>query len=126
MNRGPFAMVIPNGVYKNGSDIFAILDPDSGGAQTFSVALSNDGGVTTTHWGTYTGLEEETYLALTTMTVQQFKAYVDQAQVKRGRTAVGSVTAFKNNLQISSEGADFWAFVAALGLVTSNTVTALK
>lgn len=112
----PKNLIIPAGVLKNGSDIFAILDPDSGGANTFSVALSADGSAPATYYGCRTPLEEATFNALTTMTTTEFKAYVDQVQVTRGRTAVGSITAFKNALVISDGTQPFWSFVAANGL----------
>ena len=113
---GPFPMIIPTGVKNNGSDVFNILDPDSGGANTFSVALSADGSLPATHWGTNTYLEPATHNALTNMTTQQFKDYVDELAVIRGRQPVGSVTAFKNALEIGEQGGDFWAMVASLGL----------
>lgn len=113
---GPFCMVISAGVKQNGSDVFNILDPDSGGGNTFSVPLSATGALPATDFACRTVLEAATHNALTTMTVQEFKAYVDALQVQRGRTAVGSITAFKNNIRISEADADFWAYIASLGL----------
>lgn len=113
---GPFAMVISAGVKLNASDVFNILDPDSGGANTFSVPLSANGALPATHFGARSVLEEATHNALTNMTTQEFKTYVDALQVERGRTAVGSITAFKNNIQISEADADFWAYATGLGL----------
>lgn len=111
---GPYNLIVSNGVLKNSSDVFNILDPDTGGAATFSVKLSANGLEPPTHWGCRTMLEEATYNALVNMTVQQFKAYVDQLSAQRGRAPVGSITAFKNDVQI--DAGDFWAFVASLGL----------
>lgn len=111
---GPFALIIPTGVKLNGSDVFNILDPDSGGAETFSVPLSADGLAPATYWGARTFLEDDTHNALTNMTTTQFKAYVDAKAAQRGRTPVGSITAFKNALLIDS--GDFWAFATANGL----------
>lgn len=111
---GPYNMIVPHGVLQNSSDVFNILDPDSGGTGTFTVPLSASGVAPATHWGARTLLEETTVHALTSMTVQQFKAYVDQLATQRGRTPVGSITAFKNSLLIS-EG-DFWSFIASNGL----------
>jgi hypothetical protein len=111
---GPFNLLIPNGVLKNGSDVFNVLDPDSGGAKTFSVALSANGLEPATHWGARSVLLEETRAAIQDMTVQEFKAFVDQKVIDTGRAPVGSITAFKNNLLID-EG-NFWEFVAAQGL----------
>ncbi len=76
--------------------------------------LSATGLAPATHYGARTMLEEGTHVALTAMTVQQFKAYVDELSVTRGRQPVGSVTAFKNSL-IIGEG-NFWEFIAAQGL----------
>jgi hypothetical protein len=111
-----YCMVVSNGVLQNSSDVFSILDPDSGGAATFSVKLSADGQLPATHWGCKTTLEPATLNALVNMNVTQFKAYVDQVAAIRGRQPVGSITAFKNNVQISAANADFWAFVAGMGL----------
>jgi hypothetical protein len=113
---GPYTLVISNGVLQNSSDVFNILDPDSGGSATFTVPLSASGLAPITHYASHTMLEQATYDALATMTTTQFKAYVDQMQVQRGRTAVGSVTAFKNSLQMSVAGANPWTYLASLGL----------
>jgi hypothetical protein len=113
---GPYALLVPNGVIQNSSDVFYILDPDTGGAATFSVKLSATGLAPVTYWGAYTLLEEATYNALTTMTVQQFKAYVDQKAAEHGRPVIGSVTAFKNSVLISPADVDFWTFAASNGL----------
>lgn len=113
------ALVISTGVKQNGSDVFSILDPDSGGAATFAVPLvpiGSPAGTTPTYWGASSQLTTETYNALTNMTTTQFKAYVDQvaASYTPPRTPPGNMTAFKNNIQISTMG--FWAFVSSLGL----------
>lgn len=78
--------------------------------------LSASGSAPVTHYAARTQLEQATHDALTTMTTTQFKAYVDEMQVLRGRTAVGSVTAFKGSVQISALGADPWAYLTSLGL----------
>ena len=115
-----YCLVISNGVFQNSADVFNILDDDSGGTKTFSVKLSSDGGATLTHWAAYTSLSEATHSALKNMTVQQFKTYVDEQAAIKGRTPVGSVTAFKNNLQMSEADADPWAYIASLGLTQYN------
>jgi hypothetical protein len=112
----PFILVIDNGVKQNSSDVFNILDPDSGGGNTFSVGLSASGLAPVTSWACRTPLEVDTYNALKNMTVTQFKAYVDQLQVLRGRAAVGSITAFKNNLRIYDAGQTFAQVLALEGL----------
>lgn len=111
---GPFTLIVPVGVLQNSSDVFNILDPDSGGASTFRVPLSANGQSPPTYYAARTQLEEATYNALANMTVQDFKTYVDQVAATRGRTPVGSVTAFKNSLIIGS--ANFAAALAAAGL----------
>lgn len=113
---GPFALIISAGVLQNSSDVFNILDPDSGGADSFRVRLSAGGVEPPTHFGAYTYLEEGTVTALRDMTVTQFKAYVDQMAAQRGRVPVGSVTAFKGSLLMGEQGQNFWDFVAASGL----------
>ena len=110
------ALVISNGVKQNSSDVFYILDKDSEGQNTFSVKLSANGLEPVTHWGAYTVLEVETRDHLLNDTVQEFKDYVNLKAAERGRTPVGSITAFKNNVQISAEGENFWSFIAGLGL----------
>lgn len=112
--RGPINIIITEAVKLNGSEIFAVLDPDAGGAATFSVALSPSGGANATHWATRTYLEDRTYNALKNMTVQEFKTYCDQIAAERGRAPVNNVTAFKNGA-VLNEG-DFWSFVEAQGL----------
>jgi hypothetical protein len=109
-------MLVPVGVLQNSSDVFAILDPDSGGAATFSVRLSPNGLEPVTFRGASTYLLADTHNALRNMTVTQFKTYVDQVAAQRGRTPVGSVTAFKNALLMGEIGQDFWAFCTANGL----------
>ena len=112
----PVCLVISNGVYQNSSDVFGIIDPDSGGASTFTVKLSANGQEPVSHWATRTQLEVSAYDALKTMNTTQFKAYVDAKALEYGRQPVGSITAFKNNVQISEDDADFWQFIAGLGL----------
>lgn len=111
-----YNLVISNGVYKNASDVFNILDDDTGGANTFTVKLNSTGlaadGVT--HWACRTPLKPEVHNALANMTVTEFKAFVDAQATIKGRTPVGSVTAFKNNIQINQ--GSFWDFIASLGL----------
>jgi hypothetical protein len=118
MYTDPKNLIIPDGVLKNGSDVFNILDPDIGGSKTFSVKLirNSDGMV---FWGARTPLEEATFNALTNMTTTEFKTYVDQLAVARGRTPVGSITAFKNALLI--DGGDFRSFVEAQGMRLDTT-----
>ena len=113
---GPFALVIPNGIFKNGSDVFNILDPDVGGASTFTVQLSADGQEPPTYWGANSRLSADAYNALVNMTTIEFKAYNDELAVLRGRAPVGPVPAFKNGIVIGAAGEDFWGVVAGMGL----------
>lgn len=116
MYTQPLALIISNGVKQNGSDAFAIIDPDAGGAATFSVPLRTKGTTDgATHWAANTPLQEEAYLALRDMTTTQFKDYVNQLGGQRGRGSV-SGTAFKNSLLMGEPGGDFWAFVDASNL----------
>ena len=112
--RGPVNMIVQASVLANSSEIFGVLDPDTGGAATFSVALSPNGQANATHYACRTYLEDRTYVALTTMNTTQFKAYCDQIAAERGRVAPNNVTAFKNGV-VLDEG-DFWSFVASEGL----------
>jgi hypothetical protein len=109
-------MILPESVKNNSAEIFYVLDPDAGGAKTFSVALSPSGAANATHWGCSTYLEQRTYDALTTMNTTQFKAYCDQIAAERGRVAPNNVTAFKNGVVIGQVGEWFWDFATAEGL----------
>jgi hypothetical protein len=109
-------MILSEATLANSSEIFAVLDPDAGGAATFSVALSPSGAANATHWGCSTYLEQRTYDALTTMNTTQFKAYCDQIAAERGRVAPNNVTAFKNGVVIGQVGEWFWDFATAEGL----------
>lgn len=113
---GPYILIISNGVKKNASDVLNILDPDSGGANTFTVPLNASGDPLQPidFWGAYTMLEPSTVTALTTYTTTQLKAYVDELAIIRGRTPVGSITAFPNSLQMQL--GDPWGFFITLGL----------
>lgn len=113
---GRYLLIVGEGVLKNSSDVFNILDPDVGGASTFTVPLSADGLEPVTHYAAYTPLQPATRDALLNMSTTEFKAYVDQLAQERGREPVGSITAFKNSLQMSAEDADPWAFIATVGL----------
>lgn len=113
---GRYCLVVANGVLQNSSDVFALLDPDAGGASTFTVPLSADGSAPATHWAAYTPLQGATRDALLSMTTTEFMAYVNQLADIRGREPIGSVTAFKNNVQISAEGENPWDFIASIGL----------
>jgi hypothetical protein len=112
----PVCLVVSSGVLQNSSDVFGIIDPDTGGAASFSVQLSANGALPVTHWGCRTQMEVESLQHLRNDSTTQFKAYVDQKAAQFGRQPIGSVTAFKNNVQISADDADFWQFVAGLGL----------
>jgi len=115
---GPFCMVISNGVKKNASDVFNVLDLDGGGAATFSVPLNASGRAAdaVTHWAAYSPLEAATHTALTTMDNTQLKDYVNAMAALKGRTPVGSITAFPNSVVVSAAGANPFDFIAAQGL----------
>ena len=117
--RGPVNMIVQASVLANSSEIFAVLDPDTGGAATFSVALSPSGNANATAYGCRTYLEDRTYNALKNMNTTEFKAYCDQIAAERGRVAPNNVTAFKNGV-VLDEG-DFWSFVEAQGLKPVNS-----
>jgi hypothetical protein len=112
---GPYNLIITEAALLNSSDIFGILDPDSGGAKTFSVMLSPSGQANATHWGCSTLLEESTVEALQNMSVTEFKDFVNSIATQRGRNQISSAIAFKNNLQMDNT-MDFWSFVESIGL----------
>lgn len=113
---GPVTLIVTEAALLNSSEVFNVLDDDTGGAKTFSVALSPSGSANATHWAARTYLQPDVESALRNMSTTQFKAFVDQKAAEKGRTAPLNVTAFKNSLQMSAPGADFWTFVAGLGL----------
>ena len=113
---GPISMIVTEAALTNSGEVFNVLDDDTGGTKTFSVALSPSGAANATHWGCRTYLQPDVENALRNMDVTQFKAFVDQKAAAKGRTAPNNVTAFKNSLQMSAVGADFWTFVQAAGL----------
>ena len=114
---GPYNLIVSNGVLQNSSDVFGILDPDTGGARTFSVKLNATGLAAdpVTHWGCRTMLEESTVNALQNMTTTQFQTYLNSLATSRGRTQLASSIAFKNNVQMDST-MSFWDFATSLGL----------
>lgn len=117
---GRYAIIVSNGVLKNSSGVFHILDPDTGGAETFSVPLNSTGDPADdiTHWGAYSPLPVDVRDALMFMSTTEFKAYVDEraASYDSPRDPVGSVTAFYDDVQFSAEDESFWTFIADLGL----------
>ena len=114
---GPYNLIVSNGVLQNSSDVFGILDPDTGGARTFSVKLNATGLAAdpVTHWGCRTMLEDSTVNALQNMTTTQFQTYVNSLATSRGRTQLASSVAFKNNVQMDSTK-PFTEFATSLGL----------
>ena len=114
---GPYNLIVPYGVLQNSSVVFGILDPDTGGARTFSVKLNATGLAAdpVTHWGCRTMLEESTVNALQNMTTTQFQTYLNSLATSRGRTQLASSIAFKNNVQMDST-MSFWDFATSLGL----------
>ncbi len=113
---GPFPLAVPVGVLQNSGEVFNILDDDTGGTSTFRIPLSADGQNPPTYYGAYSVLRDTVHLALTGMSVVEFKAYVDQLAVDKGRTPTGSVTAFKNSLLIGAAGQNFFEYIASQGL----------
>lgn len=110
-------MIVTEAAKLNSGEVFNVLDDDSGGTNTFSVALSPTGQANATHWGAnFYRMDEALLHALRDMSITEFKAYVDAEATRKGRTIPGSVTAFKNSLQIGSVGENFWTFAARVGL----------
>lgn len=113
---GPVTLIVTEAALLNSSEVFNVLDDDTGGTKTFSVALSPSGSANATHWAARTYLQPDVENALRNMSTTQFKAFVEQKAAEKGRTAPLNVTAFKNSLVMSAVGADPWAFIAAQGL----------
>lgn len=91
-------------------DVGRIIDPDLGGAFTFSVRLSSDGQEPATHYACRTYLSEQTHQALTQLDASQLKALLDQMAMDRGREQVGDITGWPYSLIINSD--DFHQFIA--------------
>lgn len=117
-------LIVPTGVLANSSEVFTVLDPDSGGAATFSVPLSADGLAPATHYAAYSPLEVATYDALVNLNAQDFKDYVNVLAGERGRQGINSALAFKNSLLIEDANAPvgFHAFIAANGLQLAEVI----
>lgn len=113
---GPITMIVTEAALLNSSEVFNVLDDDTGGSKTFSVALSPTGQPNATHWAARTYLQEDVEDALRNMDVTQFKAFVDQKAAEKNRVSPNNVTAFFNSLVMSPVGADAWAFVESQGL----------
>lgn len=110
---GPFNLILPADQKANGSATWAALDPDSGGINTFSVALSANGQAPATHWGARTYLEESA-VAMLQLPTNQFLTAVRTLAGERGRPLPASA-AFKNNLMMD-DTMGFWDFVSSKGL----------
>lgn len=110
------AIIIPANVKPDTDAIFSILDPDVGGANSFTVPLSSDGGNSITHWAAYTRMIQNSYTALTTFSNNDFKNYVDDLKPDNS-VPLGTIQSFKQRVLLGAEGQDFWEFVAAQGLV---------
>lgn len=114
-DRIPF--VIP-AINKSDADaVFATMDPDFGGAGSFSVPLNATGAGNPTHWGSYGPVETGAYAALTG-TNAALKAYLDSRPAKSGITppSLGVVQSFKQTALLGAPGQNFWAFLTANGL----------
>lgn len=123
---GPITMIVTEAALVNSGEVFNVLDDDTGGTKTFSVALSPNGQAQATHWAARTYLQPDVENALRNMTTTQFKAFVDAKAAEKNRVAPLNVTAFKNSLVMSAVGADPWAFIAAQGLQIVQTAEAAK
>lgn len=91
-------------------DIGRVIDPDLGGAFTFSVRLSSDGAEPATHYACRTFLSPETHQALTQLDAAQLKTSLDQMAAARGREPVGDISGWAYSLII--DDGDFHQFIA--------------
>lgn len=108
------AIIIPATNKADADAVFGLLDPDVGGADSFTVALTANGN-TLSHWAAYTRMEQASYNALTTMNNNQFKNYIDTLKPTQ-TIPLGTVQSFKQSVILGAEGQDFWEVVAANGL----------
>jgi hypothetical protein len=95
-------------------DVGRIIDPDLGGAFTFSVGLSSDGNEPATHYACRTYLSEQTHQALTQLDAAQLKVLLDQMATDRGRDPVGDIAGWPYSLVI--DDGDFYQFIQTQGL----------
>lgn len=118
------AIIIPAKEKPDADAVFGTLDPDVGGANSFTVALTSNGN-TLSDWGAYSRMTQDSYNALTTMDNNQFKNYLDSLPdpvdangdpAPELRPTLGQVQSFKQNVILGAEGQDFWEVVAANGL----------
>ncbi|SDH27193.1 hypothetical protein [Nitrosomonas sp. Nm132] len=95
-------------------DVGRIIDPDVGGAFTFSVRLSSDGQEPATHYACRTYLREQTHQALTQLDAAQLKVLLDQMAADRGRDPVGDIAGWPYSLVI--DDGDFYQLIQTQGL----------
>lgn len=108
--------IVEDAFVANANDITRVLDPDSGGAETFKVPLSPDGQLPITQWAASLYIGEELLTILKTYTAAEFKVYLDNLAAERGREPVSEVTAFPDHLKIFDDGRSHWDVFAAESL----------
>ena len=123
---GNIPMSISDTLKTKANEVWNLIDPDQGGANTFSVPLSPSGSPNPTACGTMTLLERERYDALAgtpqpdgsrvALTNAEFTAFLQARSVKLGRPIPSNANSFRPQFKIGVEGQDFDAFLAASGL----------
>ena len=120
-DRAP--IIIPDGAKNNADAVFSILDPDSGGAASFSSPVALLGNpLLRVGWASYSQMEQETFDALTGLSNNAFLSYVNALATERGRLAVGSVLQFKNAAIVGVPGEGFWEFLTTKDYVVVETL----
>ncbi|MEF3074114.1 hypothetical protein V2P20_03660 [Methylobacter sp. Wu1] len=108
--------IVEDAFVANARDITRVLDPDSGGAETFQVPLSSDGQPPVTHWAAGLELSEGLLTILKTYTASEFKVYLDNLAAERGREPIAEVTAFPDHIRIYDDGRSHWEVFAVESL----------
>lgn len=109
-------LIIPDKSLEQFSNVFGILDPDSGGRDTFSIPLSATGKGRPTHWGAFTALEQDTKEALQTYSKKRFETFV-RGKASRRRQILPKENVEKTDLIVAEVPRDgFEAYLKTIGL----------
>lgn len=106
-------IVIPAAAQARAAQVLDVLDPDMGGALTFSVALSATGAEPATHYGCAGVVDVQ---AMREQAAAAFRTWIDAQADEKGRKRPGSLSGFKTAVKISRDEQDFDDFIFSLGL----------
>lgn len=124
---GPFPLIVSDTVKSNANNTWALIDRDTGGYATFSVALSPSGSPNPTHWACSTWLEPVCVDALQPgVSNAGFSAFLQARAAELGRPMPNNPGQFRAQFKMGQQGEDFWSFIAAQGLQVIQEPTIKK